>query len=84
MHSLGVQRGQALAGASPWLRPSSRQGGGAGLSQGPLDLSPPPPTHEGPCPLGSQAATIPDRPHWEGTSASICANPSLMDTEARK
>lgn len=40
-----VQRGQALAGASPWLRPSSRQGGGAGLSQGPLDLSPPPHTH---------------------------------------
>lgn len=42
------------------------------------------PRQEGPCPLRSQAVTIPDRPHGEGTSASVCATPFLMDTEPRK
>lgn len=42
------------------------------------------PRQEGPCPLRSQAVTIPDRPHGEGTSASVCATPFLLDAEARK
>lgn len=37
IHSNSVQPGWALAGASPWLHPSSQRGGGTGLSWGPLD-----------------------------------------------